>query len=191
MLKFQVTPKVINMKSIEKKVINSSPLSTSLSCYHYQNDKIPCWLDNKGNGNDEWSCFNVSFNCNSFCSRRSSPFSSLTSSSSSSSFRNTYQHNCKSTSRSIIIQILSVLIVIISFNPMCQSVYGLSSPSTQPGTSLNFNKQSERRFSSRIVTTKYGALRGFIVDLPGKVNLQPVEVFLGKYISQYQGHSDS
>lgn len=38
---------------------------------------------------------------------------------------------------------------------------------------------SERRLSTRIVTTKYGALRGFIVTLPNR-SLQPVEVFMGK-----------
>lgn len=37
---------------------------------------------------------------------------------------------------------------------------------------------SERRLSSRVVTTKYGALRGFVVTLPNR-NLRAVEVFLG------------
>jgi hypothetical protein len=41
------------------------------------------------------------------------------------------------------------------------------------------NLTPERRLSSRVVRTKYGGLRGFIVTLPNK-NLQPVEVFLGK-----------
>lgn len=41
------------------------------------------------------------------------------------------------------------------------------------------NVTPERRISSRIVTTKYGALRGSLVSLPNR-NLQPVEAFMGK-----------
>ncbi|RWS15757.1 neuroligin-4: Y-linked-like protein [Dinothrombium tinctorium] len=37
---------------------------------------------------------------------------------------------------------------------------------------------NERRMSSRIVTTKYGTLRGYVVTLPNR-SLQPVEVFMG------------
>lgn len=41
------------------------------------------------------------------------------------------------------------------------------------------NVTPERRISSRIVTTKYGALRGFLITLPNR-SLQPVEAFMGK-----------
>ena len=41
------------------------------------------------------------------------------------------------------------------------------------------NVNAEKRLSSRIVTTKYGALRGHLVTLPNR-SLQPVESFLGK-----------
>ena len=37
----------------------------------------------------------------------------------------------------------------------------------------------DRRLSNRIVTTKYGALRGQVVTLPNR-SLQPVESFLGE-----------
>ena len=46
-------------------------------------------------------------------------------------------------------------------------------------TSASSSSQAERRLSSRIVTTKYGALRGFLVSLPNR-GLEPVEVFMGK-----------
>lgn len=45
----------------------------------------------------------------------------------------------------------------------------------------------DRRPSARIVTTKYGAVRGNIVTLPNR-NLQQVEVFLGKCIYSQVGH---
>uniref|UniRef100_T1KIY2 Carboxylesterase type B domain-containing protein n=1 Tax=Tetranychus urticae TaxID=32264 RepID=T1KIY2_TETUR len=65
-------------------------------------------------------------------------------------------------------RILSLLIVFTLFNPLCQGVSGST-----------MKQSSDRRYSSRIVSTKYGTLRGFIVNLSGKINLQPVEVFLG------------
>jgi len=40
------------------------------------------------------------------------------------------------------------------------------------------SSSSDQRLSPRIVTTKYGAYRGFIHNLPSR-SLQPVEVFLG------------
>lgn len=43
----------------------------------------------------------------------------------------------------------------------------------------------EKRLSPRIVTTKYGAVRGFTVNLAAR-SLQPVEVFLGKYSKNKQ-----
>lgn len=45
-------------------------------------------------------------------------------------------------------------------------------------TNVAFAANVDRRPSSRIVTTKYGAVRGLIVTLPNR-NLQQVEVFLG------------
>lgn len=38
----------------------------------------------------------------------------------------------------------------------------------------------EKRLSARIVTTKYGALRGVITSFPSRFKLQSVESFLGK-----------
>ena len=38
----------------------------------------------------------------------------------------------------------------------------------------------ERKLSSRLVNTKYGALRGYIATLP-ETHIQEVEVFLGKF----------
>lgn len=38
----------------------------------------------------------------------------------------------------------------------------------------------DRRLSPRVVTTKYGAIRGYIATLPARSSLQPVEVFMGK-----------
>lgn len=38
---------------------------------------------------------------------------------------------------------------------------------------------TEKRLSPRIVTTKYGAVRGFVLSLAAR-SLQPLEVFLGE-----------
>lgn len=47
---------------------------------------------------------------------------------------------------------------------------------------LNSNVKyvAEKRLSSRIVWTKYGALRGYIINLPSKKRFQSVEAFMGK-----------
>lgn len=63
----------------------------------------------------------------------------------------------------------TVFLVLLILRPdMESSVGGVSGASVA----------SERRLSSRVVTTKYGALRGFVVTLPNR-NLRAVEVFLG------------
>lgn len=54
--------------------------------------------------------------------------------------------------------------------------------STFPTCSANPNpsQQSTTTASSRVVKTKYGALRGFYINFPNKA-LPPVEAFLGKF----------
>jgi len=54
--------------------------------------------------------------------------------------------------------------------------------STMISANLNSNVKyvAEKRLSSRIVWTKYGALRGYIINLPSKKRFQSVEAFMGK-----------
>lgn len=47
-------------------------------------------------------------------------------------------------------------------------------------TASSSSSPAERKLSSRVVTTKYGALRGFIVTLPNR-SLQQVEIFMGEF----------
>lgn len=78
--------------------------------------------------------------------------------------------------------ISSLLIVMLSFLISDMLPPSLSSSLILPLTSASSITQAERRLSSRIVTTKYGALRGYLVSLPNR-SLQPVEVFMGELIS--------
>lgn len=60
-----------------------------------------------------------------------------------------------------------IVLLMVTLPTLLLSVYGA-------------NVDAEKRLSNRIVTTKYGALRGQLVTLPNR-SLQPVESFLGKY----------
>ena len=66
----------------------------------------------------------------------------------------------------------------VIFDPSLNLLFGVSAE-PDPSISSFPQHQAERKLSSRVVTTKYGALRGYMVTLPNR-NLQPVEVFMGK-----------
>ncbi|XP_074594558.1 neuroligin-1-like [Brevipalpus obovatus] len=64
-------------------------------------------------------------------------------------------------------------------SPSSSSPSFSSFSSSLPSSSSSSKSSPERRLSARIVTTKYGALRGFITTFPARMNLASVETFLG------------
>jgi hypothetical protein len=77
--------------------------------------------------------------------------------------------------------IFSLFVIIVSF-----LVLELLAPSmiVIPFASAT---QTEKRVNSRIVTTKYGALKGYLLNLPNR-SLQTVNVFMGEFLASSTYH---